>query len=318
MPVGILRTPEGLLTYGASGDVTEWTRAGERVRSYGEHGENLIGVAIHGDRLVTAGGETIKVWNRITAEPLATFTVPRRARCVAITADGKYAVSFHGDSPSYLKFHLWNLSTFKAGKATSISSDVSLIAGAGDRFVTGSWDSTFPSANGWAIAKGKLEVIARFGGFRGRIQAVAITAASDLAVASSDKGDVLVFDVATQREIARVNGHNAAVRNIALAANDTAVVSVDANAILQSTPITGGTSRRIKGLMTLPIRPNALAVSADGRLAALASHGEVQLVDIEREQRVSEWRIEGADGAVFGDNRLAVVSESGEVTIREF
>lgn len=35
----LITTPEGLLTFGMDGDVTTWTRAGERERSFGGHPE---------------------------------------------------------------------------------------------------------------------------------------------------------------------------------------------------------------------------------------------------------------------------------------
>lgn len=263
---------------------------------------------------MTAGG-SVKVWERASATLLASFEVPRKARCVAITGDGKYAVSFHGNSPGYSKFHLWNLATLKPGKATPISSDVERIAGAGDAFVTASPDSTFSSFNAWAIGKGKIDVTALFEGFRGRIQAVAITRDGKRAVASSEKGDVFVFDMTTKKQVAKVEGHNAAVRNIAITSDDRTVISLDANAILQATPMEGGTSKRIKQLMTLPLHPSAMAVSADGARVALAAHGDVQLVDLGSEKLVREWQVPDASAVVFVDDRLAVASGSGAVTL---
>jgi hypothetical protein len=155
-----------------------------------------------------------------------------------MTGDGKYAITSHGDR--HARLHLWNLERQKAGTSTPVGAANFLVA-AGNRFVTG--------ANAWAIERGRIGCIALFSGFRDRVSATAITKDGTRAIVATEKIDLFVFDIATQKQVAKVDGHNAAIRAIALTANDTQIVSIDANGILQRTPITGGESGRLKKLV---------------------------------------------------------------------
>ncbi len=233
------------------------------------------------------------------------------ARAVALTSDGKRAISASNDGT----LKVWDLVNWKelctlpgqsgAFSAVAITSD-------GRRAISGSSEGTL---NIWDLEQAKESC--RLPGHSQRITAVAITPDGRRAISASFAHDLKVWDPVQCRELHSLQEQHSTVTSLALTAVGRRAVSASEDGTIIVWDVDNG-----RDLHTLPahagynhsaVDPYPLLVTDDGRQVIIpAADRSLKVWDIERgtEVRTLPSRFEpGTVRAVTADGRRAILAD---------
>jgi WD40 repeat protein len=296
------------------------------IRRFGAEGHNPRRVALSPDgiRLLTAGMEgSARYWDIATGKEI--YRLPSnggQVYDVAISPDGTKLLSCGGDR----LIHVWDAATGKeVKKLEGHTGEVQGVAVSPDgRMVASSaCDDTLRL---WNLETGELTASVKIGAWG---QGVAFSPDGKLiATWSRDDHMVRLFDVKSQKEVRRLEGHRECV--------NAGAYSRDGNRLLTGTwPTDGnGPERRPselklwevttgKSLLTIDVTPtnvHGLAMSPDGRRAlSCGTAGLVELWDLESGKQIIAFK--GHDGPVHdvaflpGGQRALSVGADGTIRL---
>ncbi|MBF0320467.1 MAG: caspase family protein [Nitrospirae bacterium] len=241
------------------------------------HSSLVNSVAITPDGKYALSGSsdnTLILWDIATGKEIRTFSGhSNRVSSVAISPDGKYALS--GSDDKTLK--LWDISTgMEIRTFTGHSKYVNSVAISpdGKYALSGSRDKTLKL---WDIATGKK--IRTFTGHSDWVNSVAISPDGKYALSGSRDKTLKLWDIATGRKIRTYTGHTGWINSVAITPDRKYVLSGCNDNILKLWDIaTGRVIRTFKGLSFIAIA--SVAITNDGKYAAVASPGTLILLDI--------------------------------------
>jgi WD40 repeat protein len=149
---------------------------------------------------------------------------------VAISADGSRAVSAGDDGT----VTVWDLTTATAilrrrtwaVNGVAISADGSRAVSAGDDGTVKAWDVTTGAVDTTLSPRRSRRWFSiRYGGHKGRVNGVAISADGSRAVSAGDDGTVRMWDLTTGTGIGKLEGHIGPARGVAISADGSLAVS---------------------------------------------------------------------------------------------
>jgi serine/threonine protein kinase/tricorn protease-like protein len=143
----------------------------------------------------------------------------RAVNCVAVTPDGRHAVSGSSD----MTLRVWDLASAEevrsfTGHQTPVLS--AAVTPDGQYVVSGSGDKTVRL---WELATGKE--VRRFTGHESWVRSLAVTPDGKYVVSGSDDKTVRLWDLATGKEVRRFTGHEEPVNSVAVTPDGKYVVS---------------------------------------------------------------------------------------------
>ena len=236
-----------------------------------------------------------------------------RVNAVAVTEDGKYAVSGSGDET----ITVWDLATRKKNYTLPGYSDlVNTVAVAvtedGTYAVSGSGDETITV---WDLATGKE--IRTLSGYSNSVNTVAVTEDGTYAVSGSGDKTIKVRDLATGEEIRTLTGHLSWFNAVAVTGDGKYAVSASRDKTIKVWNL--ATGKEIRTLTGHRYLVNVVAVTRDGKYAFSASGDKtIKVWDLATGKEIytltghSDWV---NTVAVTGDGKYAV-SGSGDKTIK--
>jgi WD40 repeat protein len=225
---------------------------------------------------------------------------------VAVTADGRFAVSASSDST----LKVWDLATGQAVRTLEGHHDwVKGVAVTPDgRFaVSASGDNTLKV---WDLATG--QAARTLEGHSNRVKGVAVTPDGRFAVSASSDNTLKVWDMGTGHAVRTLEGHSNIVNGVAVTADGRFAVSASSDNTLKVWDL--ATGQAVRTLEDHSDGVNGVAVTVDGRFAISASSDNTLKVwDLASGQAVDtlEGHSYGVNGvAVTLDGRFAVSASS--------
>ena len=320
--IAVAVTPDGRYAVSGSGDeaLKVWDlEKGEELRTLiGERGRYapnaVVAVAVTADGRcalsATWGDSAVKVWDLERGEVRQTLKARGEVNALAVTEDGRTAVSGSGS------LVVWDLERGEVRQTLTGHSDkVQAVAVSPDgRYaVSGSRDKTVKV---WDLSRG--EELHSLIGHSGWVRAVALTADGRTAVSCSDDGTVKVWNLQRGQEVRTLTGHGKAVLSVAVTPDGRHVVSGSADKTLRVWSLQSGELQQ--RLMGHSGKVWGVAVTADGRWALSGAEDfTVRVWDLERGQTQPSVTTTHDDivcaVAVSPDGRLAV-SGSDDRTLK--
>jgi WD40 repeat protein len=275
---------------------------------------SVRGVAVtpDGTRAVSAGDQTLEVWDLATGRALRTLRGHYDlVHGVAVTPDGKRAVSASWDKT----LRVWDLATGGALRTLQGHSDrVNSVAVTpdGKRAVSASWDHTLKV---WDLETGGA--LRTLQGHSESVWGVAVTPDGKRVVSASWDHTLKVWDLATGRALRTLGGHSASVYGVAVSPDGKRAVSASADCTLKVWDLeTGRVLRTLEGHSNVVY---GVAVSLDGKRAVSASWDKTLKVwDLETGRELGT--LKGHSGPVWAvavtlDGKWAV-SVSSDQTLK--
>ncbi|KAB2946442.1 MAG: NB-ARC domain-containing protein (plasmid) [Candidatus Methanoperedens sp.] len=248
----------------------------------------------------------LKVWDVETGEILKIMVHSSKVKAVAVTADGRLAIS--GSDDKTLK--VWDIETGEIlntleGHSSSIKA-VALTAD-GHRAISGSDDKMLKV---WDIETG--EILNTLEGHSSPVNAIAVTADGHRAISGSDDKTLKMWDIETGKLLKTLEGHSSPVNAVAVTADGHRAISGSSDNTLKVWNLeTGEILNTLEGHSSYVY---AVTVTADGRLAISGSlDNTLKVWDIETGKLLNT--LEGHSSpvnavAVTADGRLAISGSS--------
>ncbi|MET0621720.1 MAG: TIR domain-containing protein, partial [Pyrinomonadaceae bacterium] len=220
---------------------------------------------------------------------------------VAITPDGRLAVSGSGDST----VRVWDFGTGKCLSTLEGHTDAVYgvaITPDGRLAVSGSLDKT---ARVWDVQTGRC--VATLEGHSSSVYGVAMTPDGRLAVSASRDNTVRAWDVQTGRCVATLEGHTDTVWGVAVTADGRLAVSGSGDKTVRAWDVQTG--RCVATLEGHSNHVNAVALTPDGRLAVSGSD----------DKTVRAWKLtpvvkkstEASEATRYTNAKVLLVGDSG-------
>lgn len=282
-----------------------------------------VAISADGNRALTAGDGTLRLWDVASGEELTRIDVgPRSPTCAALSPDGRY-VAYSAGEPIV---RVWDLETGKLwrafeqhkGNVTSV-----VFSADGQRLLSGSADATL-----WLCDLKTEKELRRFEGHKGEVAAVALSSDGRLALSGSTDKTVRHWDVETGRELRRFEGHEDEVRAVAFSADGKQALSGGRDRTLRLWEVQTGKQlhifqgrelrvngpERILATVTQVSVVRGAAFTPDGKRAVAASDdGLVRQFDIETGMEVGRYRGHTGPASSIGVARGQSIAISGGV-----
>ncbi|WP_437593510.1 AAA family ATPase [Sorangium sp. So ce1000] len=317
-------TPDGRCAVSASYDYTlkVWELAtGQVLRTLQGHTSAVHAVAVTSDgRLAVSASwdNTLKVWDLAMGQLLRTiqehsdkaeddeddFWGGSVVNDVAVTSDGRFAVSASDDKDKYLK--VWDLATGQLLRTlqghTDTVNDVEMTPD-GRVVVSASADNTLKV---WELATGQL--LRTLQGHTNTVFGVAVTPDGHFAVSGSMDFTLKVWELATGRLLRTLQGHTNTVTVVTVTSDGRFAISGSTDNTLKVWELaTGQLLRTLQGHTSWV---NGVSVTPDGRFAVSASGDQTLKVwDLATEplNRTVQGHTKGVTSvALTADGRLAI------------
>ena len=230
-----------------------------RVMRGHSHGVWDVDVTPTGDTAVSVSEDgTMRTWDLKTGEPLRTFANPGSSpwiRCVAVSPDGRTAVTGDGDGGEAM-VRTWSLKETLGARQ--------LRAGEGDLLVA---PSRSQDGHGFALSTSPV---------------------APLAATAAVENRVTLWDLPTGKPLRILDGHGGLVRTVAFSRSGQQLVSGgnDKAAILWDV----GTGRVLQTLEVGPGGVSSAAVSTDGSLLLTSDHTRLRVWEAATGRQRSAWK----------------------------
>ncbi len=232
--------------------------------------------------------------------------------CVAVTPDGKWAVSASDDNT----LTVWDLESGRA--LSSLQGHSGGISGVavtpdGQRAVSSSFDKTLKI---WDLQSGRA--LRSLEGHSDLIFDVTITSDGKRAVSASFDKTLKMWDLESGRELRSLEGHSEGVSGVAATPDGRRAVTASSNGMLKVWDLESGRELRSLEGNSGPVK--SLAVTPDGARAVSASRDDnaPKIWDLEsgRELRLLEGHSGGVNGVAVMPDGKRVVSASSDKTLK--
>jgi WD40 repeat protein len=224
-----------------------------------------------GQRALSASADnTLILWDVATGEAIRQFEGHEdEVRALAVSADGNTAVSGGLDG----KVIWWDLNTGNVLKqfespggsisSLAFSPDESRIAGGTCPQFTDLGVCLVGEVMMWDVETGGIQ--RRQPGHDGQVDSVNFSLDGRLLLSGAADNSIMLWDAETLESVKRLSGHESGVTSAIFSADSSAILSASLDRSLILWDVASG--QAIRRLQGLDIRNNALAWSADGRMA---------------------------------------------------
>jgi eukaryotic-like serine/threonine-protein kinase len=237
-------------------------------------------------------------------------------RALAISPDGRFALSGSGDPGGDQTLRLWDMGDGKELRRFGDQhGDVRAVAFAprGSLALSGGSDNKMHL---WDVNRGKKEV-RRFEGHAGAVTAVAFSPSGLLAVSASEDKTLRIWEVASGKEVSRCLGHTAAVTSAVFRGDGQAVLSASADQTLRLWAV--ATGKEVRRFASPYAALTGVALSPDGRLALSGGVDKMVLLwDVETGKRLRRFigHLKMVTAVAFSPDGRQAVSSSLDRTVR--
>jgi RNA polymerase sigma factor (sigma-70 family) len=291
------------------------TATGKEVHRLKGHDKTIFSVAFSPDGKTLASGSadgTVRLWETATGKEIDTFasTNTKTVRSVAFSPDGKILASA-GDRGTV---NIWDLATKKERNQVELARCFVLCIAFSKEghLATGDQDK---GVNLWDPATGRH--LRRFEGHRLPVHSLAFSSdGKTLASASghlnytwahSQPGEAILWDVATGKEIRRLNEQVNSLHGVAFAPDGKTVAAADEAAVVHLWETATGKARTPTGAHQGGVQ--SIALTPDGKTAVSAGRdGMVRVWGLEKKEEVRCF------GAGITVESSAALSPDGKLT----
>jgi WD40 repeat protein len=311
-------SPDGTRLVSASkdGTVRSWSgreQATQHIRETGDE-SNAVTFVSQGSELLIAGDNNIRVWSR-QADEIRPFGEPfdETAYCVAVSPDGETCVTGHKEG--IVRF--WSRETGRLKKTLmGHEDDVKQIAFSPDGrlLVTGSWDGT---AKLWDTASEKQVAVFHFHEHP-LCDDVAFSPNGRL-LAWSSYNDAMLFDVASQKRLHLLLGHENSANCVAFSPDGRLLATGSADRTIRIWNVDTGDVKHVISAHRDEI--DSLAFSPDGRtIASGGGTGTIAFSHVETgrflyDTKVGNDEVRCLQFSPDGKTLVAAVSEKGVILL---
>jgi WD40 repeat protein len=280
-------SPDGKYALSGSSDKTLklWDLAsGKEIRTFAGHSKSVDSVAIVPDGMYVLFGShnynKLNIWDITSGKEIRTFTTGG-VRSVAISPDGKYALSVGNDNT----LKLWHLASGKEIRTFTGHSYVSSVAISPDSkyALSGSYSNTLKL---WDLASGKE--IRTFTGHSESVYSVAISPDGKYVLSGSSDKTVKLWDIASGEEIRTFTGHSGGVASVAISPDGKYILSGSSDKTIKLWDLASG--KEVRTFTGHSENVRSVAISPDGKYA-LSSGERLKLWDVVSGKEI--WTVTG-------------------------
>ena len=278
------------------------------------HTDWVLSMSFSPDGTTFASGSsdgTIKLWDVVTKEDIATFEDARSIGSVVFSPDGTMLAT-----GTYRVIKLWDVSTRANIAALEGHTDWVLsvsFSPDGTMLASGSWDRTVKL---WDVST--RANIATFEGHTGGVYSVSFSPDGTTLASGSADGTVLLWDVAIDEQIAILEGHKDEVKAVSFSPDGTMLASGSSDGTVKLWDV--ATKREI---VTLEgeghrFRVESVVFSPDGAILASGSgDGTVLLWDVSTRANIAtfEGHTDGVYSLEFSLDGTTLASGSADGTV---
>jgi len=302
---------DGTIVISASWHLKVWdVETGQVRQTLKFDGPHAVALSLDWKTIVSASWR-LKVWDVETGQEGRELEGHREVNAVALSADGKTAISASSDKT----LKVWDVKTGQVRRMlTGHTRGVHAVALSvdGKTVVSGSSDSTLKV---WDVKTGQVRRTLE--GHAGRVNAVVLSVDGKTAISASTDKTLRVWDVETGQVCRTLKSHFSTVEAVALSADGKTAISASADKTLKVWSVETGHVRPTPESHDWGV--NAVALSGDGKTAVSASGSKALKVwDVKTGQ--VRHTLEGHTGTIntvaLSGNGETAVSGSDDRTLK--
>jgi WD40 repeat protein len=279
------------------------------------HDVSSVWVSSDGKRLLTSGGEKLRLWDTYTGQQLHAFE--GQVSGAEFSPDGKHILSWSLDKT----VRLWDSTTGKELRKWTGPAVVSVVALGPECKVIGAGDDGKMKL--WDLNTGKQSAV--FTGHPEMVYHVAYSAQARLAVTRIAFGRTIrLWDLETDKELRKLTGHTEWITCASFSADGKRLVSAGYDGTLRIWDVQSG--KELKQIQTRdlnrdPIGPHCAAFSPDGKRVVSGGPEDLSVRVWDAESGTEVYKYEGHNShaqnvAFFPDgNRIVSADQDGTVRI---